>query len=75
MSKWVTSDRLGRPRHVRFSPVSDRIAAPHEVTQRANFDQSASQQSSVSFDHVVDHGEQVRRDRKGKRLCGFEIDD
>jgi len=54
----------GCPRHVRFSPVSDRIA---DIA-------GAPQQIASLFNHLVGASEKRRRDSYAERLRGLEID-
>jgi hypothetical protein len=62
-------------REVHFPPDNDQIADITPRRRRANFGQSASQQTNALFDHLV--GPQQKRfgDGEAEGFGGFEIDD
>src|SRR5450759_4576424 len=62
------STELGYPRHVRFTPDSDRR------TDIAGGPFRAKCGSRGLFDHIVGAGEQRRRKGEAKRFCRLEID-
>ena len=46
--------------HVRYYPQSGRLLRCHEMTLCAITDQSAVQQNTVLFDHLIGTGQQLR---------------